>query len=330
MESKSSPPLHHNQAANNEEVEDMLSSFPKERGILAPYAYQYQGFWYYSKQLPGIFNFQKHFQPRKNDIFLATSPKSGTTWMKAILYALINREVYPPTSPQHPLLNETPHNLVPSIEFVNPSEYDSISNSPDSGTRIFATHTALVSLPKSVTDNATSNCKIVFLCRDIKDNFVSYFHYANKLNLRSSPISLEDAFNLYCKGITTGGPVWNQILAYWKESLENPHKVLFMKYDDVKNEPQVQLRRLAHFLGKPFSPDEENRYLVDQIISLCSFDHLSKLEVNNTGKNRQLMSNGAYFRKGVVGDWKNYLSEDMVSRLDQITEEKFHGSGISL
>ncbi|XP_074376269.1 cytosolic sulfotransferase 5-like [Apium graveolens] len=326
MEPKSSPPLPH-----NDEVEDMLSSFPKERGIIAPYAYQYQGFWYYSKHLEGIINFQNHFKPRKNDIFLATAPKSGTTWLKAILYALINREVHPPKSPQHPLLTKTPHNLVPFIEFVNPSEYDSISNSPDSCTRIFATHSALVSLPKYITDDASSsNCKIVYLCRDIKDNFVSYFHYANKANVRSSPISLEDAFNLYCKGITTGGPVWDQILEYWNGSLEKPHKVLFMRYEDVKNEPQVQLRRLAQFLGKPFSQDEENRYLADQIITLCSFDNLSNLEVNNTGKNRQQVSNGAYFRNGVVGDWKNYLSEDMVSRLDQITEEKFRGSGLSV
>lgn len=336
MEPKSSPPLRQDgndetALAYNQDVAAMLSSFPKERGIISSYSYQYQGFWYSSSHLPGIINFQKYYKPRKNDVFLVTAPKSGTTWLKAILYALINRAVHPPKSPQHPLLNKTPHQLVPFLETLKPFEYDTVCNSSDSGTRIFATHCALVSLPKSITDNSTSlNCKIVYLCRDIKDNFVSYFHFANKANLRSSPISLEDTFNLYCKGISSSGPIWDQILAYWKESLEKPNKVLFMRYEDVKNEPQVQLRRLAHFLGKPFSQEEENSGLVDQIISLCSFDTMSKLEVNNTGKDSHSISNGAFFRNGVVGDWKNYLSAHMVSRLDGISEEKFGGSGLSL
>lgn len=101
--------------------------------------------------------------------------------MKAIIYALINREAHPPENLQHPLLNKTPHQLVPFLEFLNPSEYDSVCNSPDTSTRIFATHCPLVSLPKSITDDtSSSSCKVVYLCREIKDNVVSLFHFANK------------------------------------------------------------------------------------------------------------------------------------------------------
>ncbi|XP_074347274.1 cytosolic sulfotransferase 8-like [Apium graveolens] len=164
--------------------------------------------------------------------------------------------------------------------------------------------------------------RIIYLCRDIKDTFISLFLYCNKANFRPSPISLENAFDLFCRGVSPAGPIWDQILGYWKESLERPDKVLFMRYEEMTDEPLVQLRRLAKFLGKPFSQKEENSGLVDQIRELCSFDNMSKLEVNKTGNFIGELSNDSFFRSGVVGDWKNYLTAEMASKLNQITEEK--------
>lgn len=329
MEPKASSPPHQqvdDEAFYSQEFDEFLLSLPKQVAIEPHYAYQYQGFWYNPPLLQGIYNFQKYLQPRKNDIFLVTSPKSGTTWMKAIIYALINRDAHPPKSFQHPLLNKTPHQLVPFLEFLDPSKYNSVCNSPDTSTRIFATHCPVVSLPKSITDDtSSSSCKIVYLCRNIKDNVVSLYHFANKNNWH---ISLEDSFDLYCRGLSGVGPVWEQILGYWKQSLEKPRKVLFMRYEEMKDEPKFQLRRLANFLGKPFSQEEENSCLVDQIISLCSFDTMIKLKVNNTGNLAPGLSNSSFFRTGVVGDWKNCLTTDMASKLDQITEEIFRGSGL--
>lgn len=95
-----------------------------------------------------------------------------------------------------------------------------------------------------------------------------------------------------------------------------------MSYEEIMDEPHVQLRRLANFLGKHFSREEENSGLLDQIIKLCSFDSMSKLEVNKTGTMVGEISNDSFFRSGVVGDWKNYYCRDMASKLDQITEKK--------
>ncbi|XP_074375506.1 cytosolic sulfotransferase 13-like [Apium graveolens] len=327
MEPETAHPLEH--VEDDQELEDLLSSLPKEGAMTAFDSCQYQGFWYPLIPLKGVISSQKHFKPRENDIFNVTAPKSGTTWMKAILYALMNREAQLPRSPHHPLLDKAPHQLVPFLEFLSPSEYDSVCNSPDTNARIFSAHIPFVSFPKSITVSS-SNCKIVYMCRDIKDNFVSLFQFVNKSNLQISPISLEEAFNLYCKGVSTAGPVWDHILGYWIESQKNPHKVLFMRYEEMIHEPKLQLRRLANFLEKPFSEEEEKSGLVDEIISLCSFESLTKIDVNKTENFLHGFTNSSFFRKGVVGDWKNYLTPDMASRLDQITEEKFRGSGLSL
>ncbi|PQQ17036.1 cytosolic sulfotransferase 12-like [Prunus yedoensis var. nudiflora] len=149
---------------------------------------------------------------------------------------------------------------------------------------------------------------LVYLCRDPKDTFVSLWHFANKVKAKSrGTVSLEEAFDKFCKGVSLNGPFWDHVLGYWKESLERPEKVMFFEFEEMKEEPTLHLRRLAEFLGCPFSPEEEAQGVADDILRLCSFDNLSNLDVNKNGKLSFGVENIAFFRKGEVGDWMNYL-----------------------
>lgn len=96
----------------------------------------------------------------------------------------------------------------------------------------------------------------------------------------------------------------------------------------MKECPTDNLRCIAEFLGCPFSKEEEESGMVEQILKLCSFDTLSNLEINRTGKLSSGEENKAFFRRGEVGDWKNHLPTEMVEKLDHVTEQKFNGSGL--
>ncbi|OMO91322.1 hypothetical protein COLO4_18455 [Corchorus olitorius] len=95
--------------------------------------------------------------------------------------------------------------------------------------------------------------------------------------------SIEETFDKFYRGVNVCEPVWDHALGYWKPSLENPERVLFFKYEELKADPRNRLRRIADFIGCPTSMEEEMFDLVDEILELCSFDHLSNLEVNRTG-----------------------------------------------
>jgi hypothetical protein len=101
-----------------------------------------------------------------------------------------------------------------------------------------------------------------------------------------------------------------------------------MKYEEMKNEPRIQLRRLSEFLGCPFSLEEENSGVLDEILELCSFENLSNLEVNNIGRLHSGEEHQAFFRRGEVGDSMNYLTAEMVEKIDMITEQKLHCHGL--
>ncbi|PON79771.1 Sulfotransferase domain containing protein [Parasponia andersonii] len=317
-----------------EEFKDLVFSLPIEKGWVASYVHQYQGFWHTTRQIQGVLSCQKHFKSLDNDILLVSTPKSGTTWLKAIIFSLVNRSTFPDTNHNHPLLTTNPHVLVPFLEldlYIDTNhvpDLSAISKASFDRPRLFSTHLPYVSLPESVK---TSACKIVYLCRNPKDIFVSLWHFTNRLRPESwGQNSMEESFDKFCNGVSLYGPFWDHLLGYWKVSseTERPEKVLFLNYDEMRKEPFYHVKKLAEFVEFPFSVEEEANGDVARILELCSFDNLSNLEVNKSGKLWSGEENKAFFRRGEVGDWMNHLTPEMAEKLDSLVEQKLHGSGL--
>ncbi|GLT88384.1 hypothetical protein SLE2022_064110 [Rubroshorea leprosula] len=312
--------------ATVERIQKTISSLPTDNGWRHPLPfYFYQGFWSSQLYLEGIILAQELFQAEPSDIFICSPPKSGTTWIKALTFAIVTRTRFENST--NPLLSKTPHDILPFYERIFSKRWPQIRQP---GIPLIATHTPYSCLPKSVQD---SNCKIVYVCRDPKDVFVSLFHFYAKLRLvEHEPLSLDEAFEIFCEGKSPFGPYWNHVLGYWKASLERPKKVLFLKYEDMMKDSALYVKKMAEFVGYPFSLEEEEEGMVEKIVEMCSFEFLSNLEVNKKGTVESLLNrqNNFFFRKGTVGDWKNYLTLGMADRLNKIMEQKLSGSGLTL
>ncbi|XP_048136432.1 cytosolic sulfotransferase 12-like [Rhodamnia argentea] len=312
----------------SQECKDLLSSLPSEEDWTFGSLCLYQGFWFPSRFLNGILACQNHFQAHSSDILLATNPKSGTTWLKAILFALLYRAKYANSDSQqrHPLLIQNPHDLVPCLELRLFLKQENPDLAAFASPRLLATHLPYTLLPRSVRD---SKCKLVYLCRNPKDTFISSWHFANKLKPEEKgQIPLPESLDKFCRGLNAFGPHWDHVLGYHKASSETPEKVLFVMYEEMKEDPRAHLRRLANFLGCPFSEEELRDGTVEGILRMCSFDNLSALEVNKSGNLSTGLEKKWFFRRGEVGDWVNYMSAEMGERIDGAMEEKFYGSGL--
>ncbi|XP_054782697.1 cytosolic sulfotransferase 5-like, partial [Prosopis cineraria] len=290
----------------------------------------FQGFWHNKRVIQGVLNLQKHFQAHDSDVILVTVPKSGTTLLKALTYSILHRKTHYPNpnlNPTHSLLTTNPHDLVPFLVLRLYIE-NNLDRSSFSSLRLFAAHLPYFPLPESVKP---SRCKIVYLCRNPKDVLVSYWHFTSSFikteSQAASNVVDEDFFEKFCQGKNPFGPFWDHILGYYKESLKRPEKVMFLRFEDLKGEPVRVLKELAEFIGYGFSKEEENDDVVGDILRLCSFENLSNLDVNKSGKVSFGVESKSFFRRGEIGDSKNFLTPDMIKRLDDITEEKLgiHG-----
>ncbi|XP_031286148.1 cytosolic sulfotransferase 15-like [Pistacia vera] len=309
----------------SDEIEQLLTTLPKVKNWNGLELCQYQGFWCGSRYLRGMIRFQRQFEAQDNDITLATFPKCGTTWLKALIFTIANRSKY--SLDNSPLLSQCSRELVPSCD-QNLFMRDPLPVLEDlPKPRIFATHAPYPSLPNSIKN---SNCRIVYICRNPSDQFVSNWKFMLRIRVpNTEPISIDEAFEMACQGKQSFGPIWEHVLGYWKASKEEPHKVLFLKYEDLKENNKFYVKQLADFIGYPFTKDEEKQGKVEEISKFCSFDNMSNLEVNKNGEYFKEIKNDIFFRKGSVGDWKNYLTPSMSEHLEKIIEEKLSGSGLT-
>ncbi|KAK9290697.1 hypothetical protein L1049_008871 [Liquidambar formosana] len=310
-----------------DEFQELLLALPQQRNRNGSTSlYLYQGFWCPSEAtLKAIISFQRHFQAQETDLILASSPKSGTTWLKALAFMIVNRARC--ALNESPLLTTSPQELVPTIEFdlYMRSQCPNLEDLPCP--RILSTHIPFASLPGSIKD---SKCRIVYVCRNPFDQFVSYWHFLLHLPHENvEPLSLDESFELFCKGVHAFGPFWDHVSGFWKASLERPDKVLFFKYEDMKADIIFHIKRLAEFLGLPFSEEEGKKGVIEEISRLCSFETLKDLEVNKYGKQVYGTPNSAFFRKGKVGDWANHLTPAMAECLKKLIEGKFGASGLT-
>jgi hydroxyjasmonate sulfotransferase len=96
--------------------EALASALPASRQGLgnAPYR-KHDGFWYPEHLMAPTLAMRDTFAARPTDVILATMPKSGTTWLKAIVYSVVHRGRHAPARERHPLLATSPHELVPFL-----------------------------------------------------------------------------------------------------------------------------------------------------------------------------------------------------------------------
>ncbi|EOY10465.1 Sulfotransferase 2A, putative [Theobroma cacao] len=261
----------------DDEFQELKRTLPKEEGWYETPLDFFQGFWCPSAAPKAVISFQKHFQALDSDIIVASVPKSGTTWLKALTFSIVNRNQF--RGEENPLLSSGPHQLVPFLE--NPM-----------------------------------------------DVFISLWFFVDKLHFEHLK-PLDEAFELFCKGIYGSGPFFDHVLGYWKVSQENPNKILFLQYEDLKEDIIFHVKRMGKFLGFPFSEEEEKQGVVEEIARTCSFGNLKELDVNKNGVHIYGIPHHTFFRKAEVGDWSNYLTPAIVERLEKLIQENLDGSGLA-
>ncbi|GMI83207.1 sulfotransferase 2A, ARABIDOPSIS THALIANA SULFOTRANSFERASE 2A [Hibiscus trionum] len=311
----------------DDELQQLLQTLPKEEGWSGSSFYLYQGFWCSARRLKVVVSFQTHFPVSDSNVILASLPKCGTTWLKALTFSTLYRNQF--ARDENPLRTSTPHQLVRQLEYnvyVN-NPCPNLKNMCVYKPWLFATHIPYASLPTSIKD---SNCKIVYICRNPMDTFISLWVFISKLRDENKELlSLDEAFDKFCHGICGFGPFFDHVLGHWKASQENPDKILFLKYEDLKEDISCEVKQLAMFLGVPFTEDEEKQGVVEEIATICSFENLKELEVNKKGLFIPGIPNESYFRKGKVGDWRNYFTPSMVERLEKLIHQKLDASGLA-
>jgi aryl sulfotransferase len=266
------------------------------------------------------------FVPRAGDIVIATTHKTGTTWMQAIVAHLL----FPSGDFPAP-----PWQMSPWLELRTLPLTEVLSTlERQSHRRFIKTHLPADGLP------FFPEAKYVFVGRDGRDVFMSLWnHYANytratlaRFNetpgrvgdpIPPAPADLHQFWREWCtRGWfawqTDGWPFWSHLYGTqsWWEARDLPN-VAFIHHADLTRDLNGSIGRLASFLDIPASNGMRNH-----VAGAVTFEAMKRRGDDYAPSGGWGWKGGAdtFLKSGTNGRWRDVLSGDELALYDAAVE----------
>ena len=168
------------------------------------------------------------------------------------------------------------------------------------------------------------NMKVVIVMRNPKDVLVSFYHmYCERPVLGPFTGSFHDFFQLFkTKHLLYGDPIaWCKDWWIRKDQQEN---LFVVKYEDMIQDCASVVRTLAAFLHKNLDDDT-----VLRIGDHCSIENMKNDPIMLDMIETLNLKTTTFFRKGKVGDWKNFFTEEESAYVDNLCAEHLETIGLS-
>ena len=205
--------------------------------------------------------------------------------------------------------------LKPNEEAVAHLDYLLSQNPP----RLIKTHLPLSFYKRGL--QLQSKAKVIVGVRNPKDTLVSLYNFY-KLVFGNFSGTWDQFFEyLYKKKQLLNCDFFEYYEGWWRYKTENPDQVLFVRYEDMKRDPFAEIRKITAFLGKSLTDEQ-----VAIIKEHTTFDAMKKNEKACPAP--QWVD--TYFRKGQIGDWVNYFSQDQSDYVEKEANEKLKALGLDL
>lgn len=295
------------------------------------------GYRYCQCFVPDIIREAIKYKPSPKDVFVATYPKCGTTWMLQTAMLVLNKGEVPNTIEEY-------FALCPFLEMLGPEE---IANMPKGGC-------IKIHFPFNLTPYSP-DAKYIYVARNPKDCCISFYHHTKLFPAYYfKDGNFDDFFDLFLEGNTDFNDYFDNLLSWYEH--RNDANVFFVTFEQMKEDPKGTIKKLSDFLGEEYSLTD-NEELLDQVVHKSSFEYM-KTTVNNLftemldrceeyadnpkaprgfkawcKHNAQAIkdgqqTNGDFVRNGGVGNWKLDLTPEQQERLDQRIKEKTSGSDV--
>ena len=261
---------------------------------------------------------------RPDDVYVCSFPKNGTTWTQELVWLVQNgadleTEKSVSLDQRVPFLERS--SLLHFIKDNLSADFQADMVQPIvnmASPRIIKTHLHLCQLPDELLDKS----KVVACLRNPKDTVVSYFHHQKLYVVHGYTGDFPSFFDLFMDNLLFYSPYFEYVKDIWSRRQDPNLCILF--YEDMKKDLSGSLRKAARFLGKELKNEEA---LIDHL-SFKKMRYNTAVNKDGGKKHGMCLNDGNFMRKGEVGDWKNYFTEEMNKRMDEAVEEHFKPIGL--
>jgi len=265
-------------------------------------------------------------------IWIASYPKSGNTWLRSIISALVYSKDGIFTFDKLSKIDQFPEKKFFKDLVKNFGDFDEIKNNwiaaqdkinLDEKIKFFKTHQGNFKIGNDHFTNNQNTQAVIYIVRDPRNLVTSISnHYSLSLNeackfltspeLRGNGKSWEEKKD----GIYNFLGKWNEHYKSWTNNTKN---LLLLRYEDLITEPKKELEKLIFFLNK-YVNFETNDIKINKILESTSFKNLKKMEqqgsfVENVIK-KETGSNVNFFNLGPKNIWQNSLDKKIIKKIE--------------
>ncbi len=156
----------------------------------------------------------------------------------------------------------------------------------------------------------TTHCKYIYVARNPKDVAVSYYHHYRSFYFKD--LEWDVFFRLYISGNVPFGTYFDYILSWWSQ--RNESKILFIKFEDMRKD---LVGTIVQIDGSCCS-----KGTIEDIARKCSFSSMREdVTVSYDWVSYKNKESEPFIRKGEVGDWKNYFSQQQSDKVDVMCQD---------
>ncbi|HZF28836.1 MAG TPA: sulfotransferase domain-containing protein [Gammaproteobacteria bacterium] len=241
------------------------------------------------------FDSGQRYRAQPGDVFVATYPKCGTTWMQYIVYLLVHGA--------EPLARGGNMNDVfPHLEEVGEHVVRALPEP-----RMIKTHLPFERTPWN------DRAKYIYVARNPFDCVVSFYHHTRGFpkHYDFAAGAFDTFFELFLRGEVDFGD-YCEHLASWLPQIGKAN-TLFLTYESMLAASSDAVAAVGAFLGGEAARTAGDARLSARVVELSSFGSMRRDQARWSSARPADMP--AFVRKGVVGDWANHLSPEQARRL---------------
>lgn len=256
------------------------------------------------------------FMHKKDDVWVVSYVKSGTTWTIGILASLYDHEA----SNYSGNLQKTTRSFCPHPEVHDLGQGDAnfghsmkeLNEWPSP--RVFKSH-----WPSKDHVSYNGKSKFVYVMRNAQDQITSYWNQAWGMGWHygTENVTFEGGWDGFVEDWLLGNVEmgkWFDHVASWYKRY-NDTDVLFLRYEELKSDPHASIHRVAQFIGVNASHAK-----IEQVIQETSFQKMREADE----KDLQLrffrwlgVLRTKHIRQGDVGSGLLRFSEDQLKALEK-------------
>lgn len=265
-------------------------------------------------------------------IWLASYPKSGNTWLRSIISALVYSKDGIFTFDKLKKIEQFPEKKFFKDLVKNFGDFDEIKKNwiaaqdkinLDEKIKFFKTHQGNFKIGNDHFTNNQNTQAVIYIVRDPRNLVTSISnHYSLSLNeackFLTSPELMGNGKSWEEKkdGIFNFLGKWNEHYKSWTNNTKN---LLLLRYEDLINEPKKELEKIIFFLNKYINFDT-NDIKIDNILESTNFKNLKKMEqegsfTENVIK-KETGSNVNFFNLGPKNIWQNSLDKKIIKKIE--------------